>query len=62
MNPANATGVRPTESEKVPRLETVIWSVAVLVPEAAFGTYKGWVTGVSLKSPTLRVKLVSEPR
>jgi hypothetical protein len=61
VNPANATGVSETVSVKVPRLEMAIWPVPVLVPVAAFGTYKGW-DGVSLKSPTLSVKLVTEPR
>jgi len=62
VNPVSATGVTPTGSGKVPKLETVIWSVAVLVPVAALGIYRGWVTVVSLKSPTLSVKLVTEPR
>ncbi len=62
VNPVSAVAANPTVSVKVPKLETVIWSVAALVPVAALGMYRGWVTVVSLKSPTLREKPNTEPR
>ena len=62
VNPVRAVGATVTVNWNVPRLVTLIWSVAELVAPETMGMHKGCVTVVSLKSPTLSVKLVTDPR